>query len=863
MSKYPRGRMLARDEKFETLEERLPQIGRELSLYATELELFMIFREFDYRKARHLRKKKLSARKKRAGLPLAAIGLHLPTLALVLSIHPANAQAQVTDGATPAAPGAAAPQTQSGGASADSQAGGTPSSVEEIVVVARSASAVAGASTPVGANQYVLNKNDWSDVLSGTSALALVKNLPGVTFTSTDAYGLDLSDGFLLVRGFRQNELAITFEGIPLNDGSYGSVTGTAPLNVGVTADIGTVEVSPGSASVDTFSNSVDGGEMRYSLIAPKSTPGLDVTQGYGSNNTLITSVTGQTGQIGDNGPKILIGVERISKDKYDDAGTQYMLHANAKIVQDVPWGNFTAFFSFSRAEIWGYNNTSFDMLSKLGWNGTDIFYPNYARAIYVASPQNANASCGAYTCGELASLIPYDTGQATDDFVGNLTHNFSLSDKLSGSVMGYAAISDSNIEISDVTTPSQTGAPFSSEVWQTRPKRFGGTAELNYEAGPNTISAGLWIERVTSTSEFAWYNQPLLGQGAPLKAIGPYDIYGPAFQTANDSRWETNSQQLYLQDVYTPTDTLTIKAGFKAVDFTTSGGGIGPDQAPNGTLSARDGFLPHGSIDWRPDSQTSLYADVGETMIGYRVSSRGNIGPVSSAWAADTQEIFDQARALLRPERDWNFTVGGYHSFGAISLNLDAYYGLVFNRLLNGTSGPQFNPVRTVGIVPQSSLIGGDAIISAKLASWLTASQSVSVSKLQYGDDLVTPEGNSPLKGHYQPGYPGVSLITQVSATHQNFEVGLTSTVYLDDPFTYSNDIYVPTYWEMNAHISYHLPKDNFRPDLTFRLDVNNLTDRNNIGSVGIGGYSVSGDYQTFMRSAPRQLLFTVSATY
>jgi iron complex outermembrane recepter protein len=774
----------------------------------------------------------------------------------IAGVSMAHAQDAAGSSATASKPVA---QASAESTTANSPPNDTPSTAIETVVV--SGQANAAPTTPlVGPNQYVVVKSDWSDVLSGTSALALVKNLPGVTFTSTDAYGLDLSDGFLLVRGFRQQEMAVTFEGIPLNDGSYGSVTGTAPLNVGVTADIGMIEVAPGSAAVDTFSNSVDGGEIRYSLIDPKSTPGLDITQGYGSNNTLITSLTGQSGQIGDNGPKILLGIERISKDKYDEAGTQYMLRANAKIVQDVPWGDFTGFFSFSRAEIWGYNNTSFDMLSKLGFNGTDILYPNYARAVFIASPQNANVSCGAYTCGELASLIPYDTGQATDDYLGNLTHNFRLSDKLSGSVMGYAAISDSNIEIADVTTPSQTGAPFSSDVWQTRPKRFGGTANLTYEAGDNNISAGLWVERTTSTSVFAWYNQPLFGQGAPIKAIGPYDTYGPAFQTANASRWETDSQQFYLQDVYKPTDTLTIKAGFKAVDFTTSGGGVGPDQAPNGTLSARDPFLPKASIDWRPDADTSLYADIGETMTGYRVSSRGNIGPVSSAWAADSQEIFDEARAILRPETDWNFTVGGSRNIGAVTLNLDAYYGLVLNRLLNGTSGPQFDPVRTVGIVPRSSLIGGDAMISAELVPGLTVSQSVSVSKLQYESDLVMPEGDSPFKGHYQPGYPGVSLITQITERYQGFEAGLTSTEYLDDPFTYTNDIYVPTYWEMNAHISYDLPEEGTRPDLVFRLDVNNLVNEDNIGSVGIGGYSVSGDLQTFMRSAPRQLLFTVS---
>ncbi|NWM49717.1 TonB-dependent receptor, partial [Escherichia coli] len=88
--------------------------------------------------------------------------------------------------------------------------------------------------------------------------------------------------------------------------------------------------------------------------------------------------------------PRMLFGIERISKDKYTGAGTQYMLRANAKLVQDLPWGDLTAFLSFARAEIWGYNNTSFDMLAKLGWNGTDIFYPNYARAVFIAAPENA-----------------------------------------------------------------------------------------------------------------------------------------------------------------------------------------------------------------------------------------------------------------------------------------------------------------------------------------------------------------------------------------------------------------------------------------------------------------------------------------
>ena len=717
-----------------------------------------------------------------------------------------------------------------------------------------------GMTVPIGAAEYGLNKEDWNDVLVGTSPLALLKNLPGVTFTSTDAYGLDLSDGFLLVRGFRQQELGIVFEGIPLGDGSYGSVTGTAPLSIGVAANINSVVVSPGAARLSTFSNTQSGGEVVYSVVEPTASASFGGVVGYGSNNTYIAGATVNTGQIGDNGPRMLFGVERISKNKYTGRGTQYGLRANAKIVQDVPWGKFKAYLSYARYAIWGYNNTSFDMLNKLGYEGTDILYPDYERAVFINKPENANVSCGAYTCGKLAALLPYDTGQGTDDLVGNLTHSFNLTPKLSGSVMAYGAISRSDIEISDVNTPSLTGAPFSSLVWRTRPKRFGGTASLNWKAGAHTFSTGLWIERIKSTSRFESFSQPLPGQGPPLRTFPPYDLYGPAFQVQNDSRWRTNSLQVYVQDVFKPTDTLTITGGVKGVNFVTRGGGIGPDQAPNGMLRARDFFLPQFSVDWHPSPKTTLYLDTAKTTIGYRVSSRGNIGPISSAYAADSQAIFDAALPTLRPEKDWNFTVGAAHEIGPFSINLDGYYGIINNRLINGSSGPQFSPVRSVGTVSRSQLIGGDIQVTARVFSWLTASQSFSVANFRYRDDLIVPGAIIPLKGRFQPGYPRQTFNTQLSVKYQRFDGGLTSSVYIKEPFTYSNDIYVPTYWQLNAHASYRLPKSDHLPDLVLRLDVNNLLDRKQIGSVGIGGYSVSGDYQTFMRSAPQQLLLTLS---
>ncbi|MBL7373020.1 hypothetical protein INQ23_27275, partial [Escherichia coli] len=50
----------------------------------------------------------------------------------------------------------------------------------EITVTGKRSTLSDGTRRPIEAGDYALTKGDWSDVLSGSSALALVKNLPGV-----------------------------------------------------------------------------------------------------------------------------------------------------------------------------------------------------------------------------------------------------------------------------------------------------------------------------------------------------------------------------------------------------------------------------------------------------------------------------------------------------------------------------------------------------------------------------------------------------------------------------------------------------------------------------------------------------------
>lgn len=740
----------------------------------------------------------------------------------------------------------------------------TPTTLIALQVIATPRGAAVAPTQVVGPNRYIIQAEDLDAVVTGNNGLAMLKQVPGASYTATDGLGLDISATSLFVRGFRMNEMGITFEGVPLNDNGFLSLTGTSVVNVGVPDGIGAITVSPGGAPVSVFSSSVNGGSLEYRLRELQDTPSLRVKQGVGSNSTLVTTVSGQSGQLGEHGPKVLVDLQRVSADKYQGEGTQNFLRGDLKLQQDVAWGDVTVFLSDSKAKVWGYNNISFDMIRKLGWKA-DIFYPDYAWAWYVASPENVDKSCGAYTCGELSELIPYDTGQITRDRVSSINHRFQITPALSGNVQLYNANSHTQATLTDPTVSSPNGAPFSEQVQTPRLNRLGGMFNVQFEAGAHTLTAGFWQEKSKAAAKTEWYQQPLLGEGPPLKATGPFDVYGPAFKTDNASSWVTRSRQFYLQDDIVLNDTLKLGVGFKAVDFRTGGGGLGDaeDRPVNGTLRAKSNFLPHVSLFWSPTESTDAFIDLANTMNGYRVAQRGNIGYTASAWTITDQEEFDRVAGTLRPEKNWNLTVGASHRFDRLTITGDVFYNDIRNRLLSAAIGTQFAQINTVRLMPKMHVIGADLGITADLTDHLQFYQGVAVARSYYDSDFLVGDTVYPIKGNAQPGYPQISLVSDLSAHFGDWRFGATSTSYLRQPFTYENDIRVPTFWQVNTYAAYRFGADSAVPGLELRLDVSNLFNRHNIGTATIAGSSFSGDYQTLQRSAPRQLMFSTSMAF
>ena len=114
-----------------------------------------------------------------------------------------------------------------------------------------------------------LKTEDVTILAPGTSPLKAIEKLPSVNFQSADPFGTYEWSSRVTIRGFNQNQLGYTLDGIPLGDSTYGNNNGLhigraiAPENIGVT------RVSQGAGSIGTQSTNNLGGTLEFFSLDP------------------------------------------------------------------------------------------------------------------------------------------------------------------------------------------------------------------------------------------------------------------------------------------------------------------------------------------------------------------------------------------------------------------------------------------------------------------------------------------------------------------------------------------------------------------------------------------------------------------
>ncbi|MEY2882363.1 MAG: hypothetical protein RL490_87, partial [Pseudomonadota bacterium] len=213
---------------------------------------------------------------------------------------------------------------------------------------------------------------DLRQTVAGSSPFVAIQKLPGVNFQSADPFGVYEWSTRISLRGFNQNQLGFTLDGVPLGDMSYGNTNGLHISRAIISDNIGSVKVSQGAGALGTASTSNLGGTIEFTSRDPGKDFGLAGNFTYGSQDTIRGYIGLDTGDLG--GFRSSISYAYLDAKKWKGVGTQRSHQVNAKAVYDFAGGGkLTGFVNFTDRKENDYQDLSLEMINRLGYDWDNI----------------------------------------------------------------------------------------------------------------------------------------------------------------------------------------------------------------------------------------------------------------------------------------------------------------------------------------------------------------------------------------------------------------------------------------------------------------------------------------------------------
>jgi iron complex outermembrane receptor protein len=173
---------------------------------------------------------------------------------------------------------------------------------------------------------------------AGNTLFNAINQVPGVNFTSNDAYGT--SGGNLRIRGFDGSRVAVTFDGIPLNDsGNYALFTNQM-LDPEL---VDRVDVNLGTTDVDSPTASATGGTVAFRTRRPTEDFGGQAVVSGGTDNYMRGFLRVDTGEWGDTGIKSFFAASYQKYDKFKGPGDLEKKQVNAVFRKDFENDDFVS----------------------------------------------------------------------------------------------------------------------------------------------------------------------------------------------------------------------------------------------------------------------------------------------------------------------------------------------------------------------------------------------------------------------------------------------------------------------------------------------------------------------------------------
>jgi len=715
--------------------------------------------------------------------------------------------------------------------------------------------------------QQTLTQTQLGLAAAGTNPLRTIGQLPGVSFNSSDPLALDPYSSNVYMRGFSEDQLGFTLDGVPLGAQGYGS-SGQGYGNIGgvnihsaiMPENIARVDVSQGAGAVDVASASNLGGVMQFHSLDPSDRRGGQISQSFGSFASYRTFVRLDSGQLNPSGTKFFVSYGRTTENKWKGSGTLFQQQVNTKLVQPIGQkADVSVFFNWDDEEDPTYADLSKENLQKLGPR-VDYYYPDYAAAYRAAQ--------GIYPSGygQLSDPLDaayYDGPSKAQNYLGGVKGRVTLARNLEWTTTVYAHAKNFAGYYTSPYYSSPSGAPLAEEEFAAYSRRYGMMSDLTYTIAHHRLNAGVWYENMHAHEPENLYNEPVLGQGRPLDPLGSL---GTPFATPWAYVYNNNTFQAHIQDTYHITPNLRINAGFRSLLFTGRSGIAANDPTysgvssiPSGGLSANGAFLPQFSVNWQVARHHELFFDFSKNMRTYPQSGFDEGSP----WGVTSQSAFSDLQKTLRPEHDFVYEAGYRYTSPIVSAMLTLYRVDFYNRLQSIAVGPLADITSTIANVGSVNMNGVDGSVIIRPIDGLSLSNSVSYNSARYQSNLTSDGITYALRGKQEVNYPEFMYKSSLSYTYRRASARIDAMYMGKRYYSYNNDESVPGYWIANLSATYSVPIHSGIEDITFGFNIYNLTNQSYISITGETGNPLSGDYQTFQIGAPRSYYGNVSVRF
>jgi iron complex outermembrane receptor protein len=713
----------------------------------------------------------------------------------------------------------------------------------------------------------------------GASVQKSLNILPGVMAQSIDPLGVNEQSLTLQVRGFSTTHLGYTLDGMPLGDGAYNNYNGLTISRALISENLGRADLATGIAGLSIASTSNLGGAVIYTSSAPKEEFGAVATQTFGSFDGKRSFVRVDTGE--HDGFSAYLSGQYEEGDLFINQGaykTSYGKQVNGKAEYKFDGGKITAFMDLSRTNQADDPYLSKDQLSRLGWDygGYAPDWTDYVKRA-ACSVTSLAAQCVNATAPEKNADVTFTNGSIlrNDDLFYVAAH-YAFSDALSARLQVYRH-TDKGAGNNFIAGLSNQGTATTADdvPVQIRDTRYtinrdGIVGSLAYDfavAGiRNHAQLGGWLEENTSSA----------ARYIHTDVTGPSDLslfltsVPSTAQWVQQTQWAT--QQFYVQDtVSLLDDALTVDFGFKgthAKDNAKALPGIATTPPPassqfaNGSLTARDFFLPEVGANWKIAPGHEVYASYSENMAMFQGGFK--LGPQSVV-----QSIWDAQGSTLVPETSRSFDFGYRFVTDGLQMSLAGYHVNFDNRLLQYNPCPtalQANPgcgnsFHNAGSVTSNGVELG---VMWQVWSWLNWYNSASYDETTYDSDLNFCTTTCTLyatTGRQQVDTPKQLFSSVLTARQDGFwaSAGLkfTGRRY----YTYTNDQGFGSYTTMDAGVGYDFGPIGFFNGAKLAFNVTNLTDiryASNFDNSVFAPNDPTGTIVVAHSSAPREFFLT-----